>query len=377
MQIIVATIKNNMTKIASPVVSFLSPSPSASRKAQVLLASLCGLQEVQLPSFQKQDDRLNASFESFLPRFSKSWDSVALKCNYTGTLVHFCSEYSNSGGESSRKQPFALLGITHTANEDSSEQAVQSFRDLLASKVQQRSSFIKFKHSFGSLSPEELLRDVSRGGLPLVSVPSPKHEVSEQTPPAGLKEVVVPFFDFSEYADGSSFLSHFAEARRPVVGVYQWGDCATRIRPLPTASEDRRLPPPSLVFHCNDSEEIEPENSGARTAKIGYRGNKMGQLMLQHEDLLGLDIRFCSSTKVSSAFSEAQDSLLAGSLNELQSTNTLLVGGEKAKDDDRIGQSDCWVEVRANLKSPSGFLKRPTGSVPSKQKLASINTPDS
>jgi hypothetical protein len=367
-----------MTTTASLVVSFLSPSPSASRKAQVLLASLCGLQEVQLPSFQKEDDRLNASFESFLPSFSNSWDSVALKCNSTGTLVHFCSENSNFGGESSRKQPFALLGITHMANEDSSQQAVQRFRDLLASKVQQQSSFIKFKRSFGSLSPEELLRDVSRGGLPLVSVSSPKHEVSEQTPPTGLKEVVVPFFDFAEYADGSRFFSHFAKARRPVVGVYQWGDCATRIRPLPTASEDIRLPPPSLVFHCNDLEKIEPENSGARTAKIGYTGNKMGQLMLQHEDLLGLDIRFCSSTKVSSAFSEAQDSLLAGSLNELQSTNTLSVDGEKVKYDDRIGQADCWVEVRANLKSPSGFFKRPAGSVPSKQRVAStINTSDS
>lgn len=366
-----------MSKISSPVVSLLSPSPYASRKAQELLASSCGLRALRLPSFNEEDDKLNASFKSFLPSFSKTWDSVALECNATGTIIHFCSDNS---GNSSRKQAFGILGITNTSTSNSKVEAIQGFRDLLASKMQQRSSFMKVKSNFASLSQDELLRDVSKGGLPLLSVPSRGSEVADVAPvEAGLKEVAVPFFDFAEYTNGTSFLSQFSKARRLQVGLYQWGDSGTRIRPLPAASEDRRLPPPSLIFHCNDFTQIAADTTGARIAKIGYGGNRVGQLMLEHDDLLGLDIRFCSSISASSAFSEAQDSLLAGSLDELQSTNTLLAGGEKVKDDDRIGEADCWVEVRANLKSPSGFLKRAVRSEPSNQRrLASpVNTPDS
>eukprot|EP00980_Cylindrotheca_fusiformis_P018943 scaffold6331_cov195-Cylindrotheca_fusiformis.AAC.7 len=287
-------------------------------------------------------------------------------------MVHFCSENS---GKSSNRQPFALLGITPASSSDSKEQAIQSFRELLASKLEMNSSLTKAKSCFRTLRQEELLRNVSQGGLPLLSVPSPKPDFQNLETLGGLKEVAVPFFDFAEYKDGSTFFSHFSEARRPVFGVYQWGDSGTRIRPLPTASEDRRLPPPSLIFHNKDLSQIK-ETAGVEVAKIGYGGNKIGQLMLQHEDLLGLDIRLCSSADVTSAFCEAQDSLLAGSLNELQSTNTLLAAGEEGKDDERIGEADCWVEVRANLKSPSGYLTRSVGSRVRKVANAS-NTPDS
>jgi hypothetical protein len=46
------------------------------------------------------------------------------------------------------------------------------------------------------------------------------------------------------------------------------------------------------------------------------------------------------------------------------------------KADDRIGKSDCWTEVRATLKSPSGFLKRSAGSV-SRRVTGTISTSDS
>jgi hypothetical protein len=86
---------------------------------------------------------------------------------------------------------------------------------------------------------------------------------------------------------------------------------------------------------------------------------------------MGLDVRYCPRTATSSTFSEAQESLLAGSLDELQSTNILVSGAENVKSDDRIGNGDCWVEVRASLKRPSNFLQR-TKSSTRRQKVAKI-----
>mmetsp|Transcript_850 Transcript_850/g.1652 ORF Transcript_850/g.1652 Transcript_850/m.1652 type:complete len:367 (+) Transcript_850:81-1181(+) len=366
--------------MTSTVVSFFSPSPSASRRAQELLATICKLEKVNLKSFDHDGDKLNSAFQSFLPMLSNSWDSVALKCKSSGTMVHFLSS-SDTKDNVAQRNAFALLGITNATMAESNQASVQSFRDLLASNVEKRSSSIKLKNSLGSLGADEMLRDISNGSLPLLSLAEQKAtegDATKEAPPSGLKEVVVPFFDYAEYADGSTILSRLSKAQRPAVGVYRLGQRSIRVRPLPTASEDRSLPPPSLVFHCNDLEEVDATKEGAKTGKIGFGGNRTGQLMVQHEDLLGLDIRFCSSEKVVSAFDEAQESLLAGSLDELQSTNTLLAGGEKSKDDDRIGVADCWIEVRANLKSPSGFLRRPGRSSSTQKPNASpINTPDS
>ena len=95
------------------------------------------------------------------------------------------------------------------------------------------------------------------------------------------------------------------------------------------------------------------------------------QVMLLHKDLLGLDVRYCPRTAVSSAFAEAQDSLLAGSLEELQSTNVLVSRREEVKSDARVGNGDCWIEVRANLKRPSKLFQRSKNSQ-RKQKIAKI-----
>ena len=368
--------------MASTVVSFFSPSPSASRRAQDLLARLCKLEKVTLGPFKHEEDKLNSIFQSFLPMFSNSWDSVALKCQSSGTMIHFLSSSDAEDESRHQRNAFALLGITKATENDSNQAVVQSFRDLLAHSIENRSSAIKLKKSIGSFHAQEMLRDVSNGSLPLLTIgeqpAASAGDVTRDVPPSGLKEVVVPFFDYAEYTDGTTILSRLSRMHRPAVGVYQLGDRSVRVRPLPTASEDRSLPPPSLVFHCDDLEEVDHQQVGAKSGKIGFSGNKKGQLMVQHEDLLGLDIRFCSNEKVISAFDEARESLLAGSLDELQSTNTLLAGGEKSKDDDRIGVSDCWVEVRANLKSPSGFMRRRgrSGSTP-RPNASPINTPDS
>ncbi|KAL3936702.1 MAG: hypothetical protein SGARI_002444, partial [Bacillariaceae sp.] len=215
-------------------------------------------------------------------------------------------------------------------------------------------------------------------GLPLLSLK--QNDESNQQAEADttsqspfLKEIVVPFFDYAEYKDGSTVLSRLSQAntKRPVVGVYQWPGSSVCIRPLPTAAEDKRLPPPSLIFHAASI----PDDLDKcfQMARIGRSGMSDGQTMLLHESLSGIDIRLCPRTTTSCAFSEAQESLLAGSLPELQNSNILLASGEQVVDDDRIGKGDCWVEVRANLKQPAGFLRRSkTKAAPLKQ----ANIPD-
>ena len=352
---------NRTAPLSKPLITLLSPSPEASRKAQSLLSSLCHLENVRFNV--SADDELNEAFSSSIPGFSRKWDSVASKCPLSGCLLHFCTMES-SEREEERNGSFSLLAITDAPSKKTNVESIQHFRDFFASQVKDKAPWIKIKGSFGGkLSSGELLSSITNGGLPLLSLPEQELERKqsiEEVPFDGLKEVVIPYFDYASYTDGSTLLSKlsYAQLKRPNVGLYQWTNSFTRIRPLPTAHEDRTLPPVSLIFHCETLDEIEVKEYNATTAKIGFGGRGSGQLMLRHPGLSGLDVRYCSLTKASSNFSEAQDSLLAGSLQELQSTNTLLAGSEEAKEDDRIGKSDCWVELRANLKQPSGFFQR-------------------
>ena len=58
-----------------------------------------------------------------------------------------------------------------------------------------------------------------------------------------------------------------------------------------------------------------------------------------------------------SGFDVAQDSLLAGSLEELQSAHVVLEGKSLVKED-KTNKGDCWEETRANISHPSGFMKQ-------------------
>jgi hypothetical protein len=343
------------------------------------------LEDVPLNKNQNgENDELDEAFQSSIPGFSRSWDSVASRCPNSGAMIHFCSMQNANNSKSAnhhRKVSFSLLAVTDTTAPSSSSHYsdyILSCRNLLASHVKENAFVLKMKYLVGRpITTADLLRSMSKGGLPLLSLPESSEEVTEprenttknhkQRP--FLKEVVIPYFDDAVYADGSSLLSNITRLQRPTVGLYNWStgssssSSSIRIRPLPTAAEDQVLPPPSLIFHCEYSEEINVEElpHGATTAKIGCNGrNGNGQLMLRHADLVGLDVRYCPQTSVSSSFSEAQESLLAGSIDELQSTNTLLAGGggETANEDDRLGKADCWVEVRANIKRPWGFWHR-------------------
>ena len=382
------------------MLTILSPSLPASKKAISLLSLLGKMEEVCLATedFSSSDKALNSTFKSSIPGLSRSWDSVATRCPISDSVLHFCSSSNHvtttENDLRNPSQPFALLAITDnhvspgTGKKDdtSVKDAIRSFRDLLASRINDgttlNSTLLNLKCLInGSLTTNDLLKDISHDGLPLLSIPSGfmKKESDgriHSTSLPFLKEIVVPYFDHASYIDGSTIVSRLSlsSTNRPAVGVFEWPNSTTCIRPLPTAAEDQRLPSPSLIFHCDSPEDaFDIRKYGFQEARIGYGGlgPGHGQVMLAHKDLPGLDIRYCPRKTISSTFSEAQESLLAGSLDELQSTNILVSGGEKAKNDERIGHGDCWVEVRANLKRPSNYWQRSKKSS-IKRKIAKI-----
>jgi hypothetical protein len=385
--------------------TLLSPSFAASQRTLGLLTIIGNMEILSLAG--TTGDELDTAFQSSIPGLSRSWRSVAAQCPVSGSIIHLCSMASSSSSSSAdggeRKTPLSLLSITDTGHcvddsitdkggqvvrTTSADMAILTSRSLLASQLTSQmgqsvaGTMLTLKHSFQGLTSMDFLnRNGSSGGLPLIGLPdraiddsddSEKQDISIDTIMSSsssirLKEVVVPFFDYASYSDGSSLLSRLGggQLQRPAVGVYRWPNSPTYLRPVPAATEDQRLPAPTFVFHCESPHDAITKldsssdlGCGIQAARIGYGGLGDGQLMLLHQDLIGLDIRYCPRTTITSAFSEAQDSLLASSLKELQSTNVLLASGEKSHDDDRIGKGDCWVEFRANMKQPSGFMKR-------------------
>lgn len=260
-----------------------------------------------------------------------------------------------------------------------------------------------------------------------------------------LREIVLSYMEDDASStsigdpNGKTLLQTFSKSRliRPVTGLYQWpksrnnnkstqhhhhnhhhsitNDSETTsttplqqqqqpvcFRPLPSAKEDMTLSPPTLVFQCNSLTEIQDviqsqkqqksekwrDWNGVSTAKVGFSGSaNYGQLQVSLPNIQGLELRFCDSTRLSSCFAEAQESLMAGSLNELQNVNVMAEGGvgagagttlhdvsrgagagedqkeeedhasSKSRIDSMNGLGDCWVEFRANMKKPSGYLK--------------------
>jgi len=412
---------NRSRQLKAPIITFLSPSLAASKKATSLLSALGKFENISVVT---DDDThlstnigLNDTLKSNIPGFSRySWDSIGAKDAVSGSVIHFCSiglrrinveskkENCNEQDQNQQNIPFSLLAITDTGNDQSDDSkkkeydgnaevdiVIRNVRCQLASIINEggflNSASLILKYFFkGKLTVCDLLKNFSPDGLPLLSIPSNMQSkiVDDGCVPKStttcLKEVVVPYFDYAAYRDGSTFMSKlgFARTRRPAVGVYEWpinntSNSRTCIRPLPTCAEDQTLPSPSLIFHCESPEnEVKIREYGFREARIGYGGGGLnrGQVMLLHNDLIGLDIRYCPRTNVSSAFSEAQESLLAGTIEELQSTNILLTGGEEANYDERIGNADCWIEERAKFKRPSGYFRSKNSS--RKQRIAKI-----
>jgi hypothetical protein len=353
---------------SSPVVvTLLSPSPAASRLVKKSLMQWTGCytigeeeEEEEEPSTSSDalDQAFGKTAVSVLSSSPMQWDSVTLGDPNT-TMVHLLAPKHDRGG------PLALL-------------AIQKADSLAAARLQLAEAL---PASHARLALQRLLRlpiaahhllgtgTGTGGGLPLVQRWSDEdHHVRPTTTTnrlltAGqLKEVALPIFD-STVLD-----TLLAPLERPVVGLYQFPDTQLCLRPLPTGKEDRHLAPPSLIFHVDSLDSVleqqqqQQQQQQASTrmtmTRIGYSGTQKGQLMLRHPLLGGLDVRLCESKKRTSVFSEAQESLLAGSLTELQSTHVLTP--QQGLDDPRINNNmDCWVEFRANLKSnPLGFFRR-------------------
>ena len=199
-----------------------------------------------------------------------------------------------------------------------------------------------------------------------------------------LRELAIPFFP-----EMSTLQQHLSKSSlsRPIPGLYQYiqpgfssNANASRskqstnngliLRPLPSASEDFRLPQPSLTYQCKSLPEAQEmiKKLGGAIAKIGWRGDgQNGSLIVSHPTIRGLDIRLVETTGVwvpNSYFDEAQEALLAASLDDLQSSHVITEGNEdKDKGIDRdvdpkTLRADCWVETRANIKNPLGFLSK-------------------
>jgi hypothetical protein len=228
------------------------------------------------------------------------------------------------------------------------------------------------------IQPSWLLRNTPTVNLNKSSTSSDMSSVAELEVVTGggggvLKEIALPFFP--EYETLQKDLSSSRLFSRPLPGLYQWNNniktnsasTGLVIRPIPAATEDLRLPPPSLIFHCSSLDnvkELVERDLGGKTAKIGWRGaTHRGNLIASHPSISGLDVRISEDWVLSSSFDEAEQSVLAGSLDELQSSHVMSEGKHNGSEntitaDSKVNNSDCWVEVRSNMKRPGGFLKR-------------------
>lgn len=429
---------------AAPVVTFLAASPSAAAATQGLLSSLTGLCPVHLGAGDGEGvapgrDGLDRSvFSSALPLLRR-WrlESAASVCRKSGAVLHFLSPTNAASGVRTPRPAAAnhisLLAITaagrgkpfHAPSRTNPALAVQHARIQLSRHVDTagsrwaglRLAISGSRFGIASSSPESGLAEAARlllggsgQGLPLLDLPSVNDEhycededddggsFSEDLAEVGeglplddeshyrLREIVLPHFPDSVYPNGETLASafgHYDALERPKIGLYQWPVGGIVFRPLPGAGEDMALPPPSLVFQCNDLDEAAGRvagtaQEGTKLARVGFTGSSGGQFMVRNPCLKGLDLRLCDSPELSSAFAEGQESLMAGSLESLQSSHVMAeppprADGEwghqgLAKDnlsdesegrlDARNGLGDCWIEFRANAKAPAGFFRK-------------------
>lgn len=334
------------------VVSFLSPSAVASRIAQEKLAALLGWKAIATDS---------------------PVESAGLQCPDSGTILQWLSFDSQSERRVNERNPFRLLSVQEaSSSEDTTEELQEAMEAAALSKK------IKFKQMFWQpVTAKDLL---GRGSLPLLKWKEVSEQPKDRFAEGSLKEIALPTFDDAQYSDGRTLREHLSAAplHRPATGLYQLasGLC---LRPLPTGVEDRKLPPPSLVFHANfenlpwvheQDGQICSANGEFDVFKIGYNGIGKGQLMVRSADWWGIDLRFCEQAKYRAGFNEAQEALLAGSLPSLQSTHVL--DGAQGTIDPRTDKMDCWVEFRASLRNPLGFWSRRSSSKPRIAKVPDI-----
>jgi len=384
-------------------VVFLSPNPAASRRLLQKIQRWIAVptaQHVELLS-NSDSDALTASLlpsnpllKLMTPR-GTTIDSLALPLA-NDSLLHCLSLRSSrpstdnklSGNNDSTIKLLAIQSLSTVAKKQTGgfDLLLQESRNRLASAFQNNK--LNQSTSSSSLSTLRIMRSAWSGRgtasvlqqatLPLLDFGDDPTDFNETATndtwnqSGALKEIVIPSYPTDTYSNGESLfttLQQSTQVHRPMSGLYQLpqGLC---IRPLPAAKEDRNLPPPSLIFHTNSLKDDHNDHDAA-AFKIGFSGlSGKGQIMLhdKHEHW-GVDVRLCAATKPSSMFSEAQESLLASSLKELQSAHVMPITKhsnnklpkqeeEQRTDDPNTNKMDCWVEFRANVKHPAGYMRR-------------------
>jgi len=412
--------------MSGPVITFLSRSPSASRKTLALIGKLSnnGMELVTdknktlKNSHTIKNDVLN---NSSIPLFLK-WDSVASKCCETGTILHLLSIYNSDDDddddESMKAEEFqqnlSLLAITPPSLSSLSTDSMKLARDVLGFHIweqQNNDPSTKLQYYYhgvklytmwklGVQITSKHILAPQNNGLPILQFPNQNNRMNANDSAkqydekdtvgfsSSVREIVIPHLNDAKYShNGSSLLTELASnMHRPLTGLYQWKTqhCDQSgihnndvfFRPLPTSDQDLILSSPTIVFrYNNDLNEImqKKEDFNIQCDKIGFNGGTNGQILIRHESLTGLDVRFCNAPNLLSTFAESHESLLAGSLQELQSAHVLTEGSSnhndinnmaygdsssKIRSDKMNGLGDCWVEFRANIKQPTGFFKQ-------------------
>jgi hypothetical protein len=338
------------------VVSLLSPSLAASYRAQEALLPLLGWRAME-----------------HADQVTTDWDQVAMECPTSGTVLQWLSLPNSSNG----RHPFQLLAVQESPSRHDAMQHLNTSLEATTSTTRMK---IK-RFLWQPVTSQDLL---GGQGLPLIQwtdetlVAAPTKAAGGDAPQvvggetSTLKEVAIPIHDNATYADGRTTLRQLLGASplgRPATGLYQFAN-GLCIRPLPTSADDRQLSLPTLVFHHEDLDNlsVEPPQETATDSspssprdvhKIGYNGTGKGQIMVRSADWAGVDVRFCEQRKYRSGFAEAQEALLGGSLPSLQSQHVL--EGAKGTIDPKTDKMDCWVEFRATLRNPMGYVSTRTG----------------
>ena len=398
------------------MLTFLSPGPARSRSAVEFLHELLGMPLVDAGSGPGAAGTRDCLDELHFGSSTSSWDSVACACPASGTVLHFLSPSADQGEATSGRPALRLMAVHGSRSASSPSEALRECRRRLAGSIRER-QIVASSAAEGRLRGLLYTMGSAAGGQPkpswiLEKNPSASRHVSpffdltpfsstnESVGPSErespfkrhhnggkLRELALPFFPGSSSLQTK--LSESPSLSRPLPGLYQCsagaegrasatkGDPAENsgliFRPLPAAEEDLRLSPPSLVFQCESLDEVRRSvegRPGGGIEKIGWRGHgRPGSLVVSHPSVAGLGVRVCEGAggmwRPEGMFAEAQESLLAGSLAELQSTRVVSEGGgdgtSPGREDPNTLKSDCWVEVRANVRHPMGFFsQKPT-----------------
>jgi hypothetical protein len=397
-------------KLLRPVVTLLSDSPQGSVKAAEVLQRFFNMEHIDMTTYQSKElirsdskpiegDSLD---KALLPLFRRGFHSVGCLDQGSGTIFHLLSlrgasdiDFSAEKGNQAMNY-LSLLSITETGilaednTHDDCIASIQESRDIIARHMDK-----SMLNSFKLLAMQLLNKPISPrhitsldNGLPLLFFPDYKSAAEKRLktgaksnqPDSDLKfrEIVIPFDDESTYPDGSTLLQNLSKSNlaRPKTGLFQWNSTSAVcnengfvIRPLPIAKADLNLSSPSMIFQCESLDQVQSALSkDIILNKVGCNSMTPGQLMVSHRDMQGIELRYCQSKELSSIFPEAQESLMAGSLEDLQNVNVMVKGGktqssgEKSADspnrvDSMNGLGDCWVEFRANLKRPTGYFE--------------------